>query len=686
MYPTSSKTKFPPPSFWAPHRSSLVKRALAEPQLDTEPKPRVGLMKPEFDPFPVQRRATQRLVNNDGVLIYAHGTGVGKTLESIYGIEVLRSLGKANRAIVITPAGLRTNYAAAARKWTDAKVYVIGNKGEVKEGYADPDNLPKDGQYYVISYDMYRKMPHKIAAQIQPDTMVVDEIQKARSERGETYKSLKAGRQYTRNFLGLTGSIISNTPADIVPLIDIATEGRHPFGNKQWFKTMFMPKIGERAGFFGGKKDIRTLVMPDNYRSVLNDVVDLVSHEDVKELFPGRIVESIHVEMSPEQKKLYHVELNKLPKRVRDSVMYGYPVTAKEANFVFAMVQGARKAANSIHASLEGMRPAMGALITPKPRRVLQDTFEHLQETPDAGVVIYSNMIEGGVDMMADALSELGVPFGVFAGKGRDIPGYGKITEESRNADVEKFRNRDIRILLISGAGAEGLSLPNATMFASLDGHFNPEMIQQAEARVRRAKGLKHRPPEKRNVIVRRYVSVLPKSSWLSNLFSNDTEFSTDQWMYGVAAEKEQLNDMMKHALRPDLVMEKDRPRRVEVQSESLSIPELDPDEPLNDFKILVSDALSDFNISSVLKMPRFEFDGNKPVEVAPPTEVTKEVPEPEQPVRPPSDGVPIGTPTPPLAGPQTPTVPRRYKYIRKYQTRSGNTVYVYPKQEAPYA
>ena len=668
---------FLPPSFWNSERPVLLKRALAEPALEEAPKP-VGFMKPKFKPFPVQERATGRLLNNDGVLIYAHGTGVGKTLESIYGIESLRDLGKANRSIVITPAGLRTNFAAAARKWTNAKVYVIGNKGEVKEGYADPDNLPKDGHYYVISYAMYRKMPHKIAAQIQPDTMVVDEIQKARSESGATYKALKQGRQYTRNFLGLTGSIVSNTPADIVPLIDIATEGNHPFRNKSWFKTMFMPKVGEKRGFFGGKKDVRVLALPDYFKDALTDVVDLVTHEDVKELFPGRIVESIHVEMSPAQKKLYHTELNRLPKRVRDAVMFGYPVTAKEANFVFSMIQGARKAANSIHPSLEGMRPAMGALVTPKPKRVLQDTFEHLQETPDAGVVIYSNMIVGGIDMMADALSELGVPYGVFAGKGRNIPGYGKITEESRNADIDKFRSREHRILLISGAGAEGLSLPNATMFASLDGHFNPEMIQQAEGRIRRAKGLKHRAPENRNVIIRRYTSVVPSGTWLDKLFS-DKEFTTDQWMYGVAAEKEQLNDMMKKALRPDLLMHKDRPTSINVASESLSIPDLDPSEP-SDFKLLVGDALSDLNIKSVLEMPKFDFGGDNPI-APPPPPVASTVPK---------TITPIGTYVAPvvqsIAQPVASSVPTQYKYIRKYKSKAGNTIYVYPKKEEPYA
>lgn len=442
-----------------------------------------------------------------------------------------------------------------------------------------------------------------------------------------------------------------------------------------------MPKIGEKRGFFGGKKDIRTLRMPQHYRSAMTDVVDLVTHEDVSELFPKRMVDNVYVEMSPVQKKLYHAELNRLPKRVRDAVIYGHPVTAKEANFVFAMIQGARRASNTIHTSLGGMQPAAGAFLTPKPKRLLQDTFEHLQDTPDGGAVIYSNMINGGIDMIADALNELGVPYGVFAGKGRDIPGYGKVTEESRNADVEKFRNRDIRILLISGAGAEGLSLPNATMFASLDGHFNPEMIQQAEARIRRAKGLEHRPPEQRRVLIKRYISVLPEGTWLQKLFSNK-EFSTDEWIYGVAAEKEHLNDMMKKALRPDLAMHKERPTRYKVPKEALSLPGIPTNVEKLNFKRIVDDALSDLHVTSVLAMPKFGED--KPEQPAAPVA--------PPPPKPPTVSTPIGAGPPivptaqPTAAPQPVRGPRRLKYLRKYTGKSGKTVYVYPKEEAAYA
>ena len=71
------------------------------------------------------------------------------------------------------------------------------------------------------------------------------------------------------------------------------------------------------------------------------------------------------------------------------------------------------------------------------------------------------------------------------------------------------------RVIVISGAGAEGLDLKNATAFYALDGHFNPERILQAEVGARRLGGQSARPVEQRKVDVRRYQSTVPKSQKL---------------------------------------------------------------------------------------------------------------------------------------------------------------------------
>jgi hypothetical protein len=111
---------------------------------------------------------------------------------------------------------------------------------------------------------------------------------------------------------------------------------------------------------------------------------------------------------------------------------------------------------------------------------------------------------------------------------------------------------------------------------AMVDGHFNPERINQAEARGIRAGGQAQRSEAQRKVIIRRYVSVLPKDvsskvQVLSNIWDNISpgrikqrldvganafynpfrkEPSSDEWVYATAKGKEDLNKVVHQLIK----------------------------------------------------------------------------------------------------------------------------------------
>ena len=122
----------------------LLKSAAAE---KTEGKKPHGTgipsMKEWFAPYPHQKRAIDRMFANKGKIILAHEMGTGKTAASIYGFERLRHEGKAKRALVVVPSGLRANFAeGGVQKFTTSSVQVIGSQSEVskKSGYVRPGN------------------------------------------------------------------------------------------------------------------------------------------------------------------------------------------------------------------------------------------------------------------------------------------------------------------------------------------------------------------------------------------------------------------------------------------------------------------------------------------------------------------------------------------------------------------
>ena len=382
------------------------------------------------------------------------------------------------------------------------------------------------------------------------DTLILDEVHKIKDPNSITYRSAMTARAMARNFIGLTGSVVSNRPGDLAPLLNV-TEGYPVAGTPTEFDRRYVKTIGTRqSGIFGGHKKVKVLTRNREIRARFGDMVHFVGHDDLDpELFPSKRASSVDVEMSEEQQELYQYALGNVSPWVRSRIQKGLPVGQKEAQFVFTKILQARQAANSIHVHKNDVTLEQAAERTPKIKKVLDDAENHLKVTPDGQVVLYSNLVRGGIDVLAAGLQQRGIPFGVFAGKGREVAGQ-KIDEVTRQQAVTDYLDGKNKAIVVSGAGAEGLDLKNTTMVQMVDGHFNPEVIQQAEARGRRVKGLSHRPQERRFVVVKRYRSVMPRQSFLKRMFGIDKERTTDEWIYRTAKTKDTLNEQLRRALK----------------------------------------------------------------------------------------------------------------------------------------
>ena len=506
------------------------------------PERAIGGMRPGFSPYPHQKRAIDRMVANNGALVMAHGTGSGKTFTSIYGTERI-----GGRALVVVPAGLRKNYSDAVKEFTTSSYQTVGPKGE--KGSVHFAGIQPGKKYTVVSYAMFRRAPETLIQQSGADTLVFDEYHRVRDPNGSTYRAALKARGHVKNFMGLTGSVVSNDPVDVVPLVNIANNGE--FMSPREFNSRYKRRVARSKNFFGGKKYITTMTNLEDLGHKVRPHVDFISSDDLGKDMPKKTVERVDVEMSDRQRKLYNYALNDVSPLVRMKIRMNLPVNQKEAFHIFSRIQQARQAANSVHTMDKRVTAAQSSYDTPKVKRLLADTQEHLKTTPDGQIVIYSNLVRGGIDVLAAGLKDRGIEYGTFVGKGRKIEGA-QVTNESRNQDVDDFLAGKKRVILVSGAGAEGLDLKNATMFQSLDGHFNPERTLQAEARARRIKGLAHRPQEKREVTVKRYFSVNLEPGFLGKMFGKKRNHTTDEWIHTVAQRKHTLNEMLRKLIKPD--------------------------------------------------------------------------------------------------------------------------------------
>lgn len=500
-------------------------------------------MKPGFQLFPHQKRAIERMLANSGTLVLAHGVGSGKTETSIAAQMTLKALGKSQTALVIVPAGLRKNYADRVKKRTKASVEIIGPKNEASSASVGSVKPGKD--FYVISYELFRQHP-EVAKQVGASTLILDEYHRVRNPSGATYDAIMSVRPTIKNFVGMTGSIVNNDPADIAPLVSMATGNR--FMTQQQFKRNFERKVARETGFFGGAKYVVGMQNIPHLQKQIGPYVDYISTEEAAgHKMPTRSISTVNVPMSLQQEEYYKFVLRQLNPVTAWKIRNNVAVSDSEMATVFQQLMKARQISNSLATIDRKISPAQASYLTPKVNKLLDDTARHLKSTPDGQVVIYSNLVHGGVDVVAAGLAARKIPFGIFIGKDREVEGI-RSSEQSRTQAVADFQKGKKKVIVLSGAGAEGLDLKNTTMVQTLDGHFNPERILQAEARGRRIGGLMHRPPEQRHVVMKRYVSSIDRDIWDKMLGKKET--SVDEYIYNVAGRKASLNRQLQTALK----------------------------------------------------------------------------------------------------------------------------------------
>lgn len=473
---------------------------------------------------PHQQKALDILNKSKGRAIFAHGTGTGKTLTSIAAFENLREQGKAKRALVVAPASLLTNYREqGVQKFTDSTVGAVG-------GPAD---------YQLISLEKFRRDPQKILDLARADTLIVDEIHRSRNPSSSSFESLRTATRDPRikNVIGLTGSVVSNHPKDIVPLADIV-HGSHDLGSQSRFTKDHVVVDKISGGFLKPPKVSYDLYRTGELSEKMKGMVHYVGNNDMVGM-PRMNIEDVNVRMSKDQQRLYDFAMGKLNPIARKRIRSGLPPSQSEAKHIFGTITKLRQAANSV-GSHKDISPAESAEQTPKLRRIMDDVMNHIEKTKDGQAVIYSNLVRGGAQELYEGLKSRGINAGLYTGVNKNLG----VTKKSRDESVNRFLKGKDRAIILTGAGNEGISLNNATFFAAADPHFNPEKNWQAIARARRFGGLAHRDEKDRIIEVRRYQST-PRQSVLGKAIFGK-EVGVDEWMQRVADEKDRLNEQVR--------------------------------------------------------------------------------------------------------------------------------------------
>lgn len=448
---------------------------------------------------PHQQRAMAKLNKQPGLLLY-HGLGSGKTLSSIAAAEE----GQGRTTNVVVPAALRENYKKELHKF-------IGK-------------VPS--RYRISSYEHAVKHGFKPA-----DLTVFDESQ--RMGHAESARSV-LGRQAPGKKLFLSGTPIRNEPAEILPILQALSPDRNPPQTAKSFNERFVNEAKVEPNFWGQLKGAkpgieRTLKNQSELSSLFRDRVDY--HASAGE-FPTTSHVQHTIPMTSEQTTLYRGMTEKNPV-LAYKIRKNLPPSKIESQQLNAFLSGVRQVSNdpaTFDTELAKLPPSVRS---PKIKSIVGRITSEQAKKPNYRALVYSNYLKAGIEPVAQELKASGISVGVYTGQQSD---------KQKKKIVDDYNSGVTSVLLISGAGAEGLDLKGTSAVHVMEPHFNHARIKQVIGRAVRHRSHAELPEKERHVNVEYYSTEPEAKSRFFGLIGPKKEQGADAYLQGLSDKKERLN------------------------------------------------------------------------------------------------------------------------------------------------
>jgi hypothetical protein len=444
--------------------------------------------------MPHQEKVKETLTKDDtrGVLAY-HGLGSGKTLTAILSAE------KYGGAVVIVPASLRENFRKELRK-ANAR-----------------------GRYDIYSYEEFARKKPTVTGRM----VILDEAHKIRTSSSQRSQVIRDLTKDAKKILLLSATPIQNKPHEIAPLINTITGTNTLPLSESDFNNQYIQKIKHKPNFFArvflGHTPTETY-KPKNLQDFSQRTSGLVSYysnDQKKDDFPSVTEKDVRVPMSREQESLYNTLEREIPRSVRQKIQSQLPPGKSENSIMNYFINATRQVSNVPSAFMTSLAPKSSPKIQAIADKVSNDPRKSL---------VYSNYLDGGLNPLATELTKRGVPFAMYTGS---------LSDRDKLDIVNKYNNDEIKSLLVSSSGGEGLDLKNTGSVHIMEPHWNSPKIDQVKGRAVRYRSHETLPPEERKVDIYNYLSVRRKG-----------KPTADEYLATMSQNKKALNDHFLSILR----------------------------------------------------------------------------------------------------------------------------------------
>ncbi|KOO43944.1 DEAD/DEAH box helicase [Priestia koreensis] len=234
---------------------------------------------PDLIPLPHQLEVAKQVIENmNGKAILADEVGLGKTIEAGLILKEYMIRGLVKKVLILVPASL-------VSQWTmelNQKFYIPAVAQRKSYAWDQCDVI-------VSSIDTAKRPPHRDLVLSQDyDLVIIDEAHKLKNNKTKNYEFVQSLKK--KFCLLLTATPIQNRVEEIFNLVSLLKPGH--LGNQTYFDELFSAK----------KRDVQN---DHHLRELISKVMIRNRRGDTGIEWTKRIVETVPIEFSPEERELY---------------------------------------------------------------------------------------------------------------------------------------------------------------------------------------------------------------------------------------------------------------------------------------------------------------------------------------------------------------------------------------------
>ena len=409
-----------------------------------------------FTPFDYQLQAARSALRRmRGRAILADEVGLGKTIEAGLILAELRLRGLADRTLVITPAGLVTQWREELERKFGVPTVLAGRDVLSQAPEADGDR-----PVAVASLAAARRDPLKSAVTRDAwDLIVVDEAHRVRAPRSASGKLIRELR--SRHLLLLTATPVENRLQDLYEMVSLVAPGL--LGTAAQFRA------AHGAGSAAPGTEPRNVAA---LRKRTAEVMIRHRRSEVSVLLPPRLAETLRVEPSGAEREWY----SDLTARVRAEGRTAASARRLTLRSVAKLAGSSPAAAAPTLAKIgwEDLAARAGSLAAPAKTAVLLD---HLARHAAGGdKVLVFTAFRQTLDQMAGQVAAAGLPAVTY---------HGSLPRADKERAIAAFRD-EAPVMLSTESAGEGRNLQFCHVMVNMDLPWNPMQIEQRLGRLHR--------------------------------------------------------------------------------------------------------------------------------------------------------------------------------------------------------